>query len=392
MLSRCAAVTMGRPMKDGWRRTSKGLYRRGNEWRAVLWFSVDNRQRVMQRTGTGPATEARKALDAMRTEAHKVRAGSLKLRTAGISTFSEALDHYLARKDPGKARCYFDRLRVELGTVRMPELGTRFERWLLMMRDAQRRVYVGKARRQTTGRTVTPGTLNVYLAYANAALNLCVRNGLLPSNPIRHVQRHRETPRHVALSPEDETRLLNAIDSEVPHIGPLVRFALAVPSRLSELTKATRAQVDMVNGTLFIPADMAKARRAITKPIPDAMRSYFASLPAECPWVFYRTVGGNRRRPELRYLPLGDFKHAWATATSAAGLAGLRFHDLRHVAASRLLAGGVPELAISAVAGWSASSNMLSRYWGETPARVLDLVRNSKAQHLGAELRLAENG
>ncbi|MBD3397129.1 MAG: tyrosine-type recombinase/integrase [Chitinivibrionales bacterium] len=386
------------PMRpsDGWKRVEEGIYRNcdgtGPKWRAVHWYSITNKTAVLQKTGTGSQSKAKKALAELRLKAEQLRTSSLKPYTTEISTFGEAIDYYLARKNPGRSRTLFARLKSEMGRVRIAELGERFERWLLCMRDEKVHVHIGRGKTRPTERVVSPATLNRLLAWANAALNLCVRNGVLPSNPLKHIRRQRETPRHVALSPTEEMRLLNAVDRHEPHIGPLVRFSLAIPSRVAELVDARRDQLDLVNRVLFIPAHKTKGRRATTKPLPEHMLEYFQNIPAGSPWVFYRTTGGTPRNPEVSYHPLGNFKKSWAKVTMEAQLSGLRFHDLRHVAASRLLAAGVPELAIAAVAGWAPGSNMLSRYWGETPERVLALVRaNTKAKHLGHELRLAEN-
>jgi len=183
----------------------------------------------------------------------------------------------------------------------------------------------------------------------------------------------------VSLSPEDELRFLNIVGEQAPHILPFVQFSLAIPSRKSELVTARRTQVDLVGGTLMIPAKVAKARRPILKPLPPAMLPYFRNLPVGCEWAFYR------QERDGTYSPLGDFKKCFKRCCELAGVPWMRVHDLRHFAAQRLAARGVPEVAINAVAGWSNNSGMLSRHFGETPARVLSMIFEEKGAKCEAQ-------
>jgi integrase len=59
--------------------------------------------------------------------------------------------------------------------------------------------------------------------------------------------------------------------------------------------------------------------------------------------------------------PLGSWKKAWSKLTAKAGLAGLRFHDLRHHSITELAESGASEQTIKAIAG-HVSERMLARY------------------------------
>jgi len=52
----------------------------------------------------------------------------------------------------------------------------------------------------------------------------------------------------------------------------------------------------------------------------------------------------------------------WAKATAAAGLQGLRLHDLRHTHAAWLISAGVPVLAISRRLGHASITVTMDRY------------------------------
>jgi integrase len=54
--------------------------------------------------------------------------------------------------------------------------------------------------------------------------------------------------------------------------------------------------------------------------------------------------------------------HKFQAATKAANLPTIRFHDLRHSAASLLIAQGVPALVVAAVLGHSSVNLTLNTY------------------------------
>jgi len=59
--------------------------------------------------------------------------------------------------------------------------------------------------------------------------------------------------------------------------------------------------------------------------------------------------------------PITSFRTAWRKATRVAGLAGLRFHDLRHTAITKLAESLASEQTIMAIAG-HVSHRMLEHY------------------------------
>jgi integrase len=62
--------------------------------------------------------------------------------------------------------------------------------------------------------------------------------------------------------------------------------------------------------------------------------------------------------------PIASWRTAWRRTRREAGLAGLRFHDLRHTAATKLLEEGTPIAVVAHILGWSASTavRMTKRY------------------------------
>ena len=83
-----------------------------------------------------------------------------------------------------------------------------------------------------------------------------------------------------------------------------------------------------------------------------------------------------RRRGESQVFGVGDIKNAFKTAKRLAGIEGLRLHDLRHTAATRLADAGADAFTIAAILGHS-SIQMSARYThasDERKRRMLEAI------------------
>jgi len=320
-----------------------------------------------QKTLTGSTREGAKAT------LEKMKATLRAADTAGrslIKTFGDALTFYQARHTvDSNSETYFNRLEKELGTVKMAELKTRFDSWFLAL----------KATKSERGMPLANGTLNRYLIWSKTVLNYAIRAGGIKENPIKYIERMKEIPRDVMLSEKQEIRLLNTIEQRTPYLSAAVRYMLQVPCRAwSEVVTMRREDVDLFSNCIRVRNGTTKTGAGIDKPIPPDMVEYFRSIPPESEYAFWRKVNG-------KYLPLGRFAKSWMRCTEEAGLAGLRVHDLRHVAATRLIDNGTPEQVVMTVAGWK--TNMLRVYYHREPKKALELIRFSpqceqKREHL----------
>lgn len=329
----------------------------GHAYKVRARLRINGKIVQKQITLTGGSREQAKAA------LEKLKAGLRAADGAGSSlktTLSEVLLFYRARHeiDPNSAT-YFNRLESELGNTATSELRSRFDLWFLEL----------KTMPGARGKLLSGGTTNRFLAWTNAALNFAVRAGVIRENPIRHIEKSKEVPRDVSLSREQEIRFLNVIGRESPTLLPAVRYMLQVPCRAwSEVVTMRREDVDLFNSCIRVRNGTTKGGAGIDKPIPPDMVEYMRSIPPESDFVFWRKVNG-------KYRSLGRFSKAWARCTRLAGLAGLRVHDLRHVAASRMVDAGTPEQVVMQVAGWK--TNMLRVYYCRNQKKALELVRFS---------------
>jgi len=328
-------------------------------WRLDVRIKRDGKQYRIRE----PFTGGRKAALARVHEIKKELADRAKEDTGSLTvgTFGEVLSFYLKRHTVAHSGHYFTRLKSDLGEVPLSHLRDRFDRWLMLMGETKTK----------DGRVFSPASLNRYTAWAKAAINYGIKRGTIRGpNPLLSFEKQRETPRDLPFSETDERNLLNAVDQRAPHLSALVRFALAVPVRVSEALAMQRGDVDLFNGCVRSRQGCMKgARMAATKPLPPdpLVQHHFRHLPADCEAVWYRTENG-------RNVPIRSFINAWRECVRAAGLPGFRFHDCRHVAVTRMLNAGTPAQVVAQIAGWTSTA-MIRQYYKLDGAAALALVR-----------------
>ncbi len=274
-----------------------------------------------------------------------------------IRTLSDAINLYNEKRGPfskshGEKVAFVSR---ELGHARIDQAADLFENWIRILR--QKKSQYGRAR--------GAASTNRYIEIVRAAFQVMTDLGKIDKNPISKVRfpKLEEKARDRYLNHEERVRLLSAIREHRPYILPIIQYMLLVPCRKSELTEARRDQYNPFNQTIFIPD--SKADIPIYKPVPAEMRGYFDSIPADCPWLFYREDGDGA------YHKLGTMQKPWAFCLQKAGLKNVRMHDLRHISATDLYEAGNPERVIMDICGWKTP--MLSTY------RHKDSLRSAKA-------------
>lgn len=163
-------------------------------------------------------------------------------------------------------------------------------------------------------------------------------------NPVRGVpSAPLNNARERSLTADEMARLREAAaTSRNGQLLPIVELLVATGCRLRELLDARWEHVDAERRSWLIPT--SKNGRARHVPLSQAALDVIAALPRwpGCPWLV--------PNPETR-APFVTIKHAWQAAREAAGLPGLRLHDLRHAAASAMVSAGVDLYAVGKVLG-----------------------------------------
>lgn len=163
------------------------------------------------------------------------------------------------------------------------------------------------------------------------------------------------------------------------HLRDMTILALAAGLRRSNITGLEWSRVDLKRATAFIPATQAKGRKAIVVP-----------LNADAIAVVERWKGKHGRYVFVvrKIAPVKQVAtRAWRKACTAAGVEGLRFHDLRHTWASWQVQAETPLSHLQELGGW-ASFSMVQRYAHLSPGHL----RQYADRTLLAGADRAENG
>jgi len=141
------------------------------------------------------------------------------------------------------------------------------------------------------------------------------------------------------LSPEEEEKLLEA-SSE--HLRPIIITALCTGMRRGEILSLKWNKIDLSRRTIRV--DKAKSGKIRILPINDALFKELSILKKDqkSDYVFVYPKTGK---------PINDVKTAFNATLRRAGIRDLRFHDLRHTFASRLIERGVDLITVKDLLG-----------------------------------------
>lgn len=177
-------------------------------------------------------------------------------------------------------------------------------------------------------------------------LNFAKRQGWLPVTPFERgeslINAAHERKRDRVLSREEETRLLAACErSTRQHLKSIIIALIDTALRRGELRGIVWSDVDLDAGLIRVRTMLAKTAKPRTVPITTRLRRELERLKAQAPDDPDREVFGI----------FGDFKRAFAGACKEAGIEGLRIHDLRHTATTRMIEVGLPTAQVMVVTG-----------------------------------------
>ncbi|RYG89844.1 MAG: DUF4102 domain-containing protein [Alphaproteobacteria bacterium] len=211
----------------------------------------------------------------------------------------------------------------------------------------------------------------------NRSFELALRWNLpgVSRNPVKGIP-HKpiNNARDRYLTTDDVRRLLAACDASAnPQLGRICRLLLYSGARLSELLHAEWTNIDLPRRQWLIPhTKNGRARKAALSQLAVAVLEEAPRF-ERCPYVV--------PNPETKK-PFVSVKHSWQTARDAAGLPGLRLHDLRHACATFLAGSGVDLLTIGRQLGHADYKSTL-RYSKTTHDTLLAAVEAGSKQMQG---------
>ncbi|MBM4389278.1 MAG: site-specific integrase [Deltaproteobacteria bacterium] len=199
--------------------------------------------------------------------------------------------------------------------------------------------------------TVTPATVNREIACLKVMFRKAVDWGLLNENPMKRVKQLKEGAGRVkTLSEEDEERLLSACPS---WLKPIVITALDQGMRMGEILSLQWGDIDLRKGLIMIRD--SKSGEGRTLPMSGRVKELLKEMPRGLPDVIvFATNAGTQRRVD-------DTGRRFHDVVKKIGLHDFRFHDLRHVFATRLVERGIGIITLKELLGHKTLA-MVTRY------------------------------
>ncbi len=277
-------------------------------------------------------------------------ADRIKIRTA--PTVNDLADRYIEDHLPRKRPSSQASDRGMIARIIRPRLGTRKV-------AAVSHADIDKLHRDMG--VATPYQANRCLALLSKMFNLAIRWGWRVDNPCRGVERFQEEKRKVYLSTEEIGRLTKALD-EYPDQQPanVVRLCLLTGCRLGEALGAKWADLDIDGGTWTKPGATTKQKTEHHVPLSAAAVVLLSGILEAAPKAEDGTTGSPWVFPGRGSAEhLGNIKHPWPAIRKAAGLEGVRLHDLRHSFAAVLASAGASLPMIGALLGHTNAETTL---------------------------------
>ena len=172
----------------------------------------------------------------------------------------------------------------------------------------------------------------------------------IPYNPVHRVKKPKvNNARDRRLAPGELDRLLAATDEAGDEeMRTLIFLGIATAMRIGELLSLTWERIDWEKREAFLPETKNGSERRV--PLSKTAIAAFEELHPQPKGKVIRS-----------WKNCHSFVRPWHRLLKKAGITGLRFHDLRHEAASRMAESGMSILKISAITG-HRSFQMLRRY------------------------------
>jgi integrase len=201
---------------------------------------------------------------------------------------------------------------------------------------------------------VKPATINRELACLKHMFTLAKRWKMADENPVKEVQFFQEQQIEMRILAQEEINRLLSCAS--PRLRPILIVALNTGMRKGEILHLRRSDVDFDNQFLLLRE--TKSNRPRKVPMRGLVAETLRALKKERDYVLFANPHTGK--------PLSDLQTPFKGACRRVGIQDLRFHDLRHTAATHMVMGGVDLVTVKEILG-HATIKMTMRYAHPTP-------------------------
>jgi integrase len=177
---------------------------------------------------------------------------------------------------------------------------------------------------------------------------LAIKWRMRTDNPFQGVERNAEHGRRRYLTSDERKCLLAALAEHHDHEAvEILQLILLTGARGGEVLALRWDQLDLVAGIWTKPGTATKQRRSHIVPLSAPAKRLLVDLRkrTNSEWVFPSSRSVSEHRVDVR--------RDWTTICTAAGIVGVRIHDLRHDFASQLVSSGSSLPLIGSLLGHS---------------------------------------
>ncbi len=316
------------------------LFKRNGVW--VIDFYHGSR-RIRETVGVSKG-EAEKALAVRKAE---LAQGRFAFRSArSFPTFEQFAERYREYSRANKRGFQInERYRIE-----------RLVRYFGKRRISEITNWDAEKLKANLSSALAPATVNRLLGNARHMFSMAMKWEELPKNPFAGVKLL-DVPdvKDRILSPDEESKLLKAChEVRAPHVRSLIVLAVNTGMRRGEILGLTWSQIDLEQRTIHVQNSKTKSSNRVI-PMNETVFNVLTALEKDhkCALVF----PSHRKNGH----PFRDPKVAFGRAIRISGIPHIRFHDLRHTFATRLVRLGVDLVTIKELLGHSEVT-MTARY------------------------------
>lgn len=360
----------------------------GNYWARITYVDQYGKRRELKRRAENK-THAKQLVQKLLLEIEQYGTNSLD---KAQMTFEQLIDYYKERylippkyvdgrkvaglRGHDKYNFIVDALKVYFGKKKIRSItsgdleGYKLTRLNTPTQRGQR--VPGQEEKVEKPRTLT--TVNRELSLLRRVLNIAHREGWINKNPFfatdKLISAADEKKRDRVLTREEEKALLEQCVGVRAHLKPIIICALDTGMRSGEIFSLKWKDVDLDLGLITIAALNTKTLQtrqiALSYRLAEKLEKLFKLAKSAEDLVF----------------GIASAKRSFASARTDAKLNDLRFHDLRHTAATRLIQQGIPLQEVGRILGHT-QANTTYRYVNantDTARRAAEAMNEFHAQ------------
>ena len=233
-----------------------------------------------------------------------------------------------------------------------------------------------KIKFKNSERQRSDATIAKELSLMQAIFKIAISKGLLTVSPFafkaKPLAKAKSDERVATLSDEQEKAMLEACMLKDKfgicraNLAPVIITAIESSMRRGEILKLRWKDVDLDREVIRVRKETVKIDEAKTIPMTLRLKETLENHRPE-------NVSANN----FVFADAGDFKKAYATVCKYAGVENFTFHDIRHVAITRMIARGMPIAVVMKISGHKEMKTFL-RYLNLSEEILVEMMRKGE--------------